>query len=161
MILFICYIFTTMGVFAAVIFSMGSVFKSFQLLILPSYLFLLTVSFCAIGQHLKDSVVCLSKQSFSKKKYILCNFRLLKSQLEYPTAVGTVLPFLFENWYSTYWPAALEMSFSVQVRFTTLTWIFYLGWDHLITFWKFTLILFVIDFRSWKLLTVSSLYFEI
>lgn len=59
MILFVWFIFTTMGVFLFVILSMGSVLKSLQLLLIPSYLFLLTVIFCAIGQHLKDSVICL------------------------------------------------------------------------------------------------------
>lgn len=48
--------FTTLGIFAAVILSMGSILKSWQMFFLPVYLFSFTVSFCVIGQHLKDSV---------------------------------------------------------------------------------------------------------
>lgn len=49
-------IFNTLGVYAALIISMDSFEVTGQLLFFPIFMSSVTVCFCGIGQHLKDSV---------------------------------------------------------------------------------------------------------
>lgn len=53
--------FTTFGVYAAVILSMGSILDTWQFLFFPLYLLSFIVVLCIIGQHLKDSVCSIYK----------------------------------------------------------------------------------------------------
>lgn len=61
MLIYISLIFATLGLYGAVIVSLDSFLKVLELLSFPIYLTLFQTAFCAIGQHLKNSVCSLSK----------------------------------------------------------------------------------------------------